>query len=89
MQFGDVVALLIAVGFPSLVIMVMANRFFRLRERKLEVEAMAAAERAAQYAASNTQLEARMRTLEQIVTDKSFDTATKIEALRHLEDRVQ
>ena len=41
-----------------------------------------AAEKAAQYAASNTQLEARIRVLEQIVTDGGIETAAQIEALR-------
>ena len=42
----------------------------------------AAAERAAEYAVSNTQLEQRVRVLEQIVTDSGAQTAAQIEALR-------
>ena len=38
--------------------------------------------RSAQYAAHTERLEARVRVLEQIVTDKGFDTAAQIEALR-------
>jgi hypothetical protein len=41
-----------------------------------------AAEKAAQYAASNSRLEARIRVLEQIVTDGGAQTAAQIEALR-------
>ena len=37
--------------------------------------------KAAQYAANNTELEARLRVLERIVTDKGYDVATQIEAL--------
>ena len=41
-----------------------------------------AAEKAAQYAASNAELEARVRVLEKIVTDGGLETAAQIEALR-------
>ena len=58
------------------------SRFFKLKERKLELEANQAAERAAQYAASNAELEARVRVLEKIVTDGGIETAAQIEALR-------
>src|SRR5206468_117133 len=82
MEPGDVFGLLIVVvGFASL-IMYLARRFFALREKQLEVDAQLAAEKAAQYAASNTQLEARVRVLEQIVTDGGAQTAAQIEALR-------
>ena len=79
---GDVFGLLIVVvGFAALV-MYLARRFFALREKQLEVDARLAAEKAAQYAASNAQLEARVRVLEQIVTDGGAQTAAQIEALR-------
>lgn len=47
-----------------------------------EMQVRATAEKAAQYAASNTDLEARVRVLERIVTDKGYDVASQIEALR-------
>ncbi|MCW1381545.1 hypothetical protein OLX02_01790 [Novosphingobium sp. KCTC 2891] len=51
--------------------------------RKLEeVRAAATAEKAAQYAAQSQALEERVRVLERIVTDKGYDVATQIEALR-------
>jgi hypothetical protein len=79
---GDVFGLLIVVvGLASLV-MYMAKRFFSLREKQLEVDARLAAEKAAQYAASNAQLEQRVRVLEQIVTDRGAETAAQIDALR-------
>ncbi|MBW8755813.1 MAG: hypothetical protein JF595_17030, partial [Sphingomonadales bacterium] len=40
------------------------------------------AEKAAQYAAHNRELEERVRVLERIVTDKGYDVAAQIEALR-------
>lgn len=59
--------------------------------RKLEeIRAQNTAEKAAQYAAQNQALEERVRVLERIVTDRGYDVATQIEALRdvrRLEDR--
>ena len=79
---GDVFALLIVVAGLSGGIMYLAKRFFAFREKQLEVDARLAAEKAAQYASSNAQLEARVRVLEQIVTDRGAETAAQIDALR-------
>jgi hypothetical protein len=73
---------IIIIGLPTVMIMLIANRFFKFREKKLEVEAMNAAEKAAQYASRSTELEQRVRVLEQIVTDRGIETASQIEALR-------
>jgi hypothetical protein len=70
------------VGLPTIMIMLIANRFFKFREKKLEIEAMNAAEKAAQYASRSHELEERVRVLEQIVTDGGAQTAAQIEALR-------
>lgn len=67
---------------PAAVIIYVANRYFRLRERKLEIEAMNAAEKAAQYASRSREIEERLRVVEQIVTDSGVHTAAQIEALR-------
>jgi len=82
---GEPTAVLLAfiiIGLPVIMLMLIANRFFKLRERKLEVEAGLAAEKAAQYAARTHELEQRVRVLEQIVTDRGAETASQIEALR-------
>jgi uncharacterized protein YpmS len=79
---GEVFIALIVIGLPIMLLMIVANRFFRLRERKLEIEAQNAAEKAAQYASRSTELEQRVRILEQIVTDSGAQTASQIEALR-------
>ena len=76
---------LIVVGLPVILLMIIANRFFRLREKKLEVEASLAAEKAAQYASRSMELEQRVRVLEQIVTDAGVQTAGQIEALREFQ----
>jgi len=82
MNPGDVFLALIIIGLPVLVLGYLFHRWFQLKEKKLEVEGRLAIEKAAQYAASNAQLEARLRVLEQIVTDAGAQTANQIEALR-------
>lgn len=79
---GEVLVALIVIGLPVMLLMIIANRWFKLRERKLEVEAGLAAEKAAQYAARSSELEQRVRVLEQIATDRGAETAAQIEALR-------
>jgi hypothetical protein len=79
---GEVMVALIVIGLPVLMLMLIANRYFRLREKRLEVEAGMAAEKAAQYASRTHELEDRVRVLEQIVTDGGMHTAAQIEALR-------
>ena len=79
---ANVFIALIVVGLPIMLLMIIANRYFRLREKKLEVEAAMAAEKAAQYASRSSELEQRVRVLEQIVTDGGAQTAAQIEALR-------
>src|SRR5437764_9286085 len=79
---GAFIAFMAVIVIPAAVIIYIANRFFRLRERKLEIEAMNAAEKAAQYASRTSEIEARLRVVEQIVTDSGVHTAAQIEALR-------
>lgn len=79
---GEVMIAMIVIGLPVLSIFYGFHRFFRFREKQLEVDSRLAAEKAAQYAASNTELEARVRVLEKIVTDGGLETAAQIEALR-------
>jgi len=64
------------------------------RKEVMQSQASMTAEKAAQYATSNKELEDRVRVLERIVTDGGYDVATQIEALRdtrrveeQLEDR--
>ncbi len=73
---------LVMIGLPTIMLMLIAHRFFKFREKKLEIEAMNAAEKAAQYASRSHELEERVRVLEQIVTDGGVQTAAQIEALR-------
>lgn len=54
----------------------------KLAEMNIQTTAQATAEQAAQYASKVQQLEDRVQVLERIVTDKGYDVATQIEALR-------
>ncbi|MCA1662397.1 MAG: hypothetical protein LC648_09735 [Novosphingobium sp.] len=90
---GETISL-IAVVVLLIVVLGMAysayERRLKFKERQLELTAASTAERAAQYATHNQQLEDRMRVLERIITDKGYDVATQIEALRdqrRVEDR--
>ena len=79
---GEVMTAMIIIGLPVITVLYMAHRWFRLREKRLEIEAGMAAEKAAQYASRSMELEQRVRVLEQIVTDSGAETAAQIEALR-------
>ena len=79
---GEVFIAFIVVGLPMITFGLLFSRWFKLKEKRLEVEAGLAVEKAAQYAASNAELEARVRVLEKIVTDGGAQTAAQIEALR-------
>lgn len=79
---GEVLGLLIVVLIPTIFLGYMARRFFAFREKQLDAQTSLAAEKAAQYAASTAELEARVRVLEKIVTDGGVQTAAQIEALR-------
>ncbi|MBX7541179.1 hypothetical protein [Qipengyuania sphaerica] len=54
----------------------------KIAEMNVQTTAQATAEQAAQYASQVQKLEDRVRVLERIVTDKGYDVATQIEALR-------
>jgi hypothetical protein len=81
---GEVFVAFFVIGLPVILLTYMARRFFTFKEKQLEAETSLAAEKAAQYAASNSELEARVRVLEKIVTDGGIETAAQIEALREV-----
>jgi hypothetical protein len=54
----------------------------RHQRQLAEMNLAAAAERSAEYANNNRGLEERVRVLERIVTDRGYDVAAQIEALR-------
>lgn len=79
---GETLIAISSILLPCLLIGLVLRRWFAYKEKQLEVNARVAAERAAEYAVSNKELEQRVRVLEQIVTDRGIETAAQIEALR-------
>lgn len=80
---GELIGL-VAVSAPFLMVLgiVWMSNQKKLEEKKLEATASQSAEKAAQYASQIAKLEDRVQVLERIVTDKGYDIATQIEALR-------
>lgn len=56
--------------------------WLRVKEKQILAQSDLAAEKSAQYAQHMERFEARLRVLEQIVTDGGVQTAAQIEALR-------
>ena len=66
--------------------------WLKIKEKQIDAQTSLAAEKSAQYASHVERLEARLRVVEQIVTDGGAQTAAQIEALRdkpRIEDKVQ
>ena len=83
----ELVAILLFVTIPTILFFTVIHRWMKLKERKMELDAVATAEKAAQYATRNNELEQRVRVLEKIVTDGGAETAAQIEALRRLPEQ--
>lgn len=60
----------------------MYKRHLTFKEKQLTLLSNETAEKAAQYAAHTERLEARVRVLERIVTDRGIEVAEEIEKLR-------
>ena len=54
----------------------------KLEEKRITATAEASSEKAAQYASRVGELEERVKVIERIITDRGYDIATQIEALR-------
>ena len=68
--------------------------WLKIKEKQIVAQTDLAAEKSAQYASHVERIEARLRVLEQIVTDGGAQTANQIEALREqaripIEDKVR
>jgi hypothetical protein len=74
----------IVVAIPTLggFVVAMFNRWLQHKEKMGQLIADQTAEKAAQYASHVERIEARLRVLEEIVTDGGVQTAAQIEALR-------
>ena len=82
----------IMIGSVALVAIVLGmaqdtfQTWLKHKERQMELMANKTAEQAAQYAAKAQKLEARVRVLERIATDRGSDLAMQIEDLRDGDD---
>jgi hypothetical protein len=83
-DLSEIVFIIVAIGIPAILILgrPFIRRWLDIREKQLEIGARTAAERSAQYVAHGERLEARLRVLEEIVTDRGAQTAAQIDALR-------
>jgi ABC-type phosphate transport system auxiliary subunit len=82
-DFGILIPILgIMCGFVAIIGGVFIKPWLRLKEKQLQMQSHATAEKAAQYAAHTERLEQRVRVLERIVTDKGIDVAEEIDRLR-------
>lgn len=82
-----ILALLVPIIIFSIPIVFLVTRHRqKIAEMQIKATADLSAEKAAQYAAHTQELEDRVRVLERIVTDKGYDVATQIEALRDARD---
>jgi septation ring formation regulator EzrA len=79
-----IIILFIVVGLPVTLGIGYAayERHLKFKERQLKAITNETAEKAAQYAAHSERLEARVRVLERIVTDRGIEVSEEIEKLR-------
>ncbi len=79
-EFIPIVAIFMGCLIP--IVAIWSKHKQKIAEMQVDVTAQKTAERAAQYASHTQELEERVRVLERIVTDRGYDIATQIEALR-------
>lgn len=79
---------IIAISAPFLMVVgiVWIKNRTKLEEKRIAATAEMSSEKAAQYASHTAELEQRVQVLERIVTDRGYDIATQIEALRDTQD---
>ena len=83
MEWGILIPIAgIVMGCSIPMVALWSKQKIKVAEMQVSATAQHTAERAAQYASQVQQLEDRVRVLERIVTDKGYDVATQIEALR-------
>ena len=83
MDVPEFLSVMVAILLPAGLVFYIARRAFALREKKLDIEALHAAEKAAQYVSSTKEMEARLAVLERIVTDQPTMLAQEIDRLGH------
>ena len=86
MDAGILALMIPIIGVSIPVVAIWAKHQQKMAEIKMDTTADATAEKAAQYAANMKALEDRVQVLERIVTDRGYDIATQIEALRDIKE---
>lgn len=82
MSAGTIGAFIPIVALSIPIVAIWTKHKTRIAEMQIRATAEDTAQRAAQYVAKTQELEDRVRVLERIVTDKGYDIAAQIEALR-------
>ncbi|MCB5426360.1 hypothetical protein H0274_13925 [Altererythrobacter sp. CC-YST694] len=82
MDAGNLALLIPILGMSIPIIAIWTRHRQKIAEMEIHATAELSAEKAAQYASHVKELEQRVRVLERIVTDKGYDVASQIEALR-------
>ncbi len=77
----EFILILVSIFVPAFLFFYILRRAFAIREKKLDIEALHAAEKAAQYVAHSKEVEARLAVLERIVTDQPTMLAEQIDRL--------
>lgn len=80
MDLGTTISSLAPFAMVIAIIWIVSQR--KLAEKQIQATAGESAEKAAQYVSHIKDLEDRVQVLERIVTDRGYDVATQIEALR-------
>lgn len=79
---GEMAMLIPILALSIPIIAIWAKHKQKVAEIEVQATAQSTAEKAAQYASQVQGLEDRVQVLERIVTDRGYDVATQIEALR-------
>lgn len=82
MDAGILALMIPIIGVSIPIVAIWSKHRQKMMEMQVGATAEASAEKAAQYASHIQRLEDRVQVLERIVTDKGYDVATQIEALR-------
>ena len=82
MDTGTLALMIPIIGVSIPIVAIWASHRQKIAKMELEATAAQSAEKAAQYATQISKLEDRVQVLERIVTDRGYDVATQIEALR-------
>ena len=82
MDTGSLALMIPIIGVSIPIVAIWAAHRQKMAKMELESTATQSAEKAAQYATQITRLEDRVQVLERIVTDRGYDVAAQIDALR-------